>query len=218
MIQMGRKGVVSAGDSASRLALQREFADKRCVSLPGLLEPALVRDVLCRIRTTEWVPQAYGEFATELCMHDNPVLALLLLLVNDEALFGLLQQLAGCAAIRGFMGRVYRMMPGAAHQASWHTDVGHERLLGMSVDLSETPYAGGIFELRERASRRILSRTTSRRVGDATLFRIGTDVEHQVTALEGAGPRTVFAGWFSAQPLFAELVKTGAVVPNPSQR
>ena len=40
----------------------------------------------------------------------------------------------------------------------------------------------------------------SRGPGDAFIFRIAANLEHQVTLISGAMPRTVFAGWFRETP------------------
>jgi hypothetical protein len=37
---------------------------------------------------------------------------------------------------------------------------------------------------------------TQRRLGDATLFRIGDDLEHRVMPVKSGSVRVAYAGWF----------------------
>lgn len=96
---------------------------------------------------------------------------------------------------------MYRFIPNSGHHDTWHDDCSAGREVGMSINLSEKGYEGGIFELRERQSKRILLRMANTGLGDATLFRISSDLAHQVTEVTGETPKTAFAGWFqSGQP------------------
>src|SRR5690349_20658471 len=72
------------------------------------------------------------------------------------------------------------------------------RLIAMSLNLSQRDYDGGVFELRERRSSRILTTIHNTGFSDATLFRISDRLAHQVTAVVGEHPKTAFAGWFHA--------------------
>jgi hypothetical protein len=69
----------------------------------------------------------------------------------------------------------------------------------MSVNLSLRGYEGGIFQLREWSSKRILAEIANTGWGDATLFRISAELEHQVTEVTGEQPKTAFAGWFKSE-------------------
>jgi hypothetical protein len=110
------------------------------------------------------------------------------------------ETLTGCAPIARFSGRVYRMIPGPQHYDSWHSDSEEERLIGLSLNLSEEVFAGSIFQLRAVGSDRVLCEVANTGFGDAVLFRIAPDLLHRITPLEGAVPKTAYAGWFRSSP------------------
>ena len=140
-------------------------------------------------------------------MKSNRASALLHFFVNDEAFLGLMQRMTGIDQIGSFSGNVYSIVPGQQHHDSWHSDsVGH-RVLAMSINLSAGVFRGGVLEIRQRQSGEIVRRLANTGFGDGIVFRIARHLEHRVTDLEGAVRRTAFAGWFSTEPKFAELLK-----------
>lgn len=86
------------------------------------------------------------------------------------------------------------------------------RLIGMSINLGSRKYAGGVFQLREHDSKRIIFEIANTGWGDAILFRISSRLDHQVTAVTGNEPRTAFAGWFrsDAEDFFTSLRRAAA--------
>jgi predicted 2-oxoglutarate/Fe(II)-dependent dioxygenase YbiX len=89
-----------------------------------------------------------------------------------------------------------------AHYYPWHSDIAHERLVGLSVNLSSELFEGGVLEVREERSRRVVARVANRTAGDAVLFRISPVLEHHVTPVTAGGERLVLAGWFRRAPDF----------------
>ena len=69
-------------------------------------------------------------------------------------------------------------------------------MIGMSINLSADGYDGGTFEIRRFGSETLIASLPNVGLGDAILFRIADGLEHQVTAVRGAIPKTAFAGWF----------------------
>ena len=158
-----------------------------------------------------------GEFAemhhptghTELCMDRGRAAALLLFLCNDPTLFDLVRSITGCDPIGAFAGRVYRLLPGPKHAGRWHDDNTDGRMIAMSINLGRAPFDGGVFELRDRDSGRVLRQVPNTGPGDALLFRIGPDLQHRVTGVEGEVEKTAYAGWFRSEPE-AKLVTPAA--------
>jgi len=196
MIQLTARGVIErAGDDLATLA--REFASRRCLVLPALLEPSLVARIQQEIDRSPLYERRHGAIAAELCMPENTCLGLLHFLVNDSALFRTIEDITGRRPLTRFHGRVYRRIPGRDHFDSWHNDVREGRAVGLSLNLSTAPYEGGVFEIR-REGGAALGAIANVGPGDALLFDIEEGLEHRVSPVVGAHAKTAFAGWFSA--------------------
>lgn len=177
-------------------ALRRTFDAQHCITLHGFIEPLLLAHIHRLSSAATFADCAHGDLATELRMEPGVCTGLLYFLVNDPDLFRLVEAIAGCGAIGSFVGRVYRRYPGV-HFDSWHGDrTDPRRLVGMSVNLSDAPYEGGTFEIRDVTTARPIASLPNVVPGDAILFRLDDDLEHRVTPVRGTTPKTAFAGWF----------------------
>jgi hypothetical protein len=130
-----------------------------------------------------------------------------LFLINDEKLFQVIQDVTRCDRIRCFEGRVYRVNPGPEHYDSWHNDIGEDRLVGMSINLSRETYSGGVLQIRDHDTHEVVSEASNTGFGDAIIFRLSRGLQHRITEVDGKTPKTAFAGWFRAQPDFSSLLK-----------
>jgi hypothetical protein len=130
-----------------------------------------------------------------------------------------IEALTGCGHLGSFLGKVYRIEPGQNHYDSWHDDVTDDRKIALSINLTEKPYSGGILEIRESGSKRVLNSVTNTGFGDAIIFPISDELEHRRTTVFGGVPKTAFAGWFKSKPDFSEsLRQTRKATPTPCQR
>ena len=173
------------------------------VLLRGFVDGALLSRIQDRIAGGSWRQLVHdlGEPATDLLLEDDVTVGSLLFLVQDPALRRWVESIAGCPALGSFFGRVYRMDPEAGHHDAWHDDYDEgNRMVALSVNLSPLPYQGGVLELRERGSGRMLRAVANTGPGDAVLFRIDQRFEHRVTDVVGSASKTAFAGWFQRQP------------------
>ncbi len=194
VIQMTRRG--SVWNDADLAALHRTFDQQQCAKLSGFLEPTLVDDIRAQIERGEFREFAHGSLATELRLEIGICTGLLHFLTNDPQLFRLVESVSGCTDVRSFAGRVYRRFPGR-HYDNWHADVADaRRLIGMSVNLSVDIYEGGEFQIRDVETERPLASLQNVGYGDAILFRLSHSLEHRVSDVRGAFPKTAFAGWF----------------------
>jgi hypothetical protein len=205
VLQLTRRGLV--WDDAHGPRLFDEFHQHQSVRLPAFLEPALVDVVLRGIERGEFAERRHEDFAVEQTMRHHDCLDLLHFLVNDERLFRVVERLAGSVPVRIFAGRIYRNLP-ARHEARWHSDTTHDREIGMSLNLSTSPYAGGVFEIRRADNGHVLNAIANVGLGDAFLFRISEALEHRVTPVEGSVPKTAFAGWFSTAPDYVAALRS----------
>jgi hypothetical protein len=181
--------------------LREEFEQHHWVRIPGFLSGYRLERVHDWIESGDFEVLEHGGLKTELCMPaEAPAYALLYFLSNDPRLFEFVREITGCARIGCFTGRVYKMMPGLEHEDSWHNDLMKDRMVAMSVNLSEAPYSGGLIEIRDSDSKEILERVPNTGRGDAIMFRLDRSLEHRVTAVEGDAPKTAYAGWFRSEP------------------
>lgn len=192
-VQLTARGAVADPAAVSRLA--DEFAARRCVTLPAVIDAPLLARIHTTLDAATFAERAHGEIATELCMAKNACLGMLHWLVNDPVVFAFVERVTGIRGLRSFSGRVYRRLPGAHHD-SWHSDVHPDRAVGMSINLSRDRYEGGVFEIRDERSGVVQGAIANVGFGDAILFQIAHGLEHRVTSVTGRAPKTAFAGWF----------------------
>ena len=182
-----------------------------CVRFPDFFHSSFLARLSPYLEADEFYAREDHEgIGTELCMPVNAAYQLLHFAVNDPVLFRLIESITGARPIRCFQGRVYRMTSEGGHGDTWHSDVVDTRLVGMSVNLGREPFEGGVFRLRESASQRVITELPNPRLGDAILFRIGEDLQHHVTPVQGPVPKTAFAGWFKSEPDFFQALKESA--------
>lgn len=187
--------------------MRRGFDEHHAIHLPGFLHPDLLAFVQQSIRNASFYQRDDEDIAREACMADNAMLGMLCLIANDVRLFDLVRRLTGCAPIGYFSGRVYALRSAEGHFDRWHSDMGHDRHIGISVNLGEGTFQGGTFELR-RVTSDVAEWSIANTVpGDAFLFRIGDNLRHRVTPVVGPMPRVAYAGWFQGGADMLRLLK-----------
>ena len=205
-------GIASAG--TRRTGTPHEFAEARArferegyLTLAGFIDAALLALLLDTADRADFYERSHEGIGAELCATPGTLSGTLELASNDPVLFGAIDDLTGCGAIGCFEGRVYRLAPASAHFDSWHSDVGQDRLIAMSVNLSRRPFEGGLLQIRKADSSQILSEVANTVAGDAVIFRIHPDYRHRVGTVTGQHPRTAWAGWFRTQPAFENQLR-----------
>jgi len=214
IVSVGKSGLTSASPVIDLPALRAQFDREHYIRFSDFVESEVLDFVQRQIDAGDFYQRVHEGIASnkELCMAGNAGFGALLLLVNDEKLFQIIQAVAQCARIRSFEGRVYRVSAGQGHHDSWHNDVGEHRLVGMTINLSKEVYSGGALQIRERESGRIISEVPNVHAGDAVIFRLSDKLQHRITGIEGSASKTAFAGWFKAEPNFSVMLR------RPSRR
>ena len=193
MIQLQKSKVVADPEDVERWKI--EFREMHCVVLPNLLEPRLLDVLFERMERGQWRDSVNEGVGHEVILNDAPAGGLLHFGVNAPIFLNTVQEITGCRPLTRFWGRVYRFIPNSGHHAVWHGDT-ENGLIGMSLNLSRRGYEGGLFQLRERQTERMLAEIANTGWGDAMLFRISKQLQHRVTEVTGEEPKTAFAGWF----------------------
>jgi 2OG-Fe(II) oxygenase superfamily len=216
MLQFSRADAVlgsidlALGSDLALESAREAFAAHHCVKVPGLLAGDLFTEILARIRPEDFYEYTHEGVGSEARLPRNSsAIALLLLLINDDRLFRVVEAVTGCPALGSFDGRVYRFTESPGHHDGWHDDLGDNRLIAMSVNLSSQPYEGGVLQIRDRASRAILHEEPNTGPGDALIFRLAPELQHCVTNVTGDRPKTAFAGWFRSEPDFKTALGLG---------
>jgi len=207
MIQLAKtKTLVSfTGENLQRLSAR--FNAEHHIILPQLVEPQLLDLISQRLKATTFRTRVYKGLGKDLCPDDIRIASSLNFLCNRRQVLDFIEALTGSGHLGCFVGKVYRMIPGQDHYDSWHDDVIDNRKIALSINLTGQPYSGGVLEIRESRSKRVLSRVGSTGFGDGIIFPIAADLEHRRTTVSGSVPKTAFAGWFKSKPDFFELLQ-----------
>jgi hypothetical protein len=215
VVQLTRGGTILSAKAEALPLLRERFAREQCVRLPQLLEAGRAQALLDAIDGSEFFERIHADAGSpppvDWCLNNDKISGELSFLLNDPALLALIHELTGCR-VGSFRGVVYRLEPGRSYDA-WHDDVAPHRMLAISINLTRGAYAGGLLQLRERKSGRVLHEVANTGLGDAILFRIAPHLQHRVTEIVGEVPRTAFAGWFASQPDFLSLLKARSHPP-----
>ncbi|SRR6266851_6825172 len=214
-IRIGKSGAVSCGLDRCLDDLRAQFEREHFVRLRDLFEPALLRYVQTEIERGEFYERVHQGIKSnmELCMKQNSAFGMLLLSMNDEKLFRMIESITRCDRIGCFEGRVYRVIPGQGHHDSWHSDMAENRLVAMSINLGTEVYDGGTLQIRDAVSERIVSEVPNVGSGDGIIFGLSAGLQHRITEVKGKALKTAFAGWFRAKPGFLSFLK-GVDKPN----
>ncbi len=213
MIQITQRATIVAASGGRLAALRERFARDGYVKLPGFLSPGLLAAVLAAVDRTVFEPRVHEGIGVEVCARQGAASGALEFLLNDAALHAAVSELTGCAPIRCFEGRIYRLVPGTDHYDSWHSDVGQGRLLAVSINLGRQPFEGGELQIRRAGSPVVVAEVENRTPGDAVLFRIDRSLRHRVAPVTGGAARTAYAGWFRSEPDFRALLRARLQAP-----
>jgi hypothetical protein len=199
--QLARAGV-QRPSAAVLAAMRQEYEAKRCVTLPGFLDPYVIAWLQRRAKDGRWIENVHDALdppAIDLMLVDDVAIGAVTAMTNTPEVFETVQAITGCDPIGCFKFRMYQISAGYGHD-TWHGDDDGNRLVTLSINVGAEPFEGGGLRLRERASGRLVHRAHNTVPGDAILFRIGPDLEHFVEEVTGPSPKIALAGWFQREP------------------
>jgi hypothetical protein len=195
-IQLSRNGSHFDRDPAAIAAAKHEFDATHVLKLPAFIDAALLAEVQKQVAVGTFHSKVHKASGVEMCMEPNAAVWLLRFLLVSGDVFRAIEAMTGASDLTSFFGRVYRLDPGTDQRHDWHDDLEDGRQLGFSLNISMEPFDGGALQLRERNPERITATIYNNMPGDAVIFRLHENVQHQVHPITGTTPRTVFAGWF----------------------
>jgi hypothetical protein len=206
VILVTRDRTIRTGSDTDFTRAREQFGRQGYIKLAGMIAAPFLGDLLDAVDRATFDARVHAGIGVELCAAAGGLTGALELAFNDPVLLALAGQLTGCQSLRCFEGRVYRMIGGTEHHDSWHSDVGEDRLLAMSLNLARVPADGGLLQIRRAGSAEVLSEVANPIPGDAVLFRIDPALRHRVGPV-AVGVRTAYAGWFRSQPDYAVLLR-----------
>jgi len=195
VIVVDRRGTRQHGSEADFARLRAELDRTTCVLLPGFLDASLLGEAWSLLEGAKFEEHRHGELALDQRALPGPLGALLSLVLNDPPLLAFVSALAG-SKVDGFEGRVYRMLAGAGHFDTWHSDAGRDRRVAISINLQRGTVPTAPLQIRRRDSETVLHEVVNATPGDAVLFRVDDVHVHRIKPMEGAGTRIACAGWF----------------------
>ena len=102
--------------------------------------------------------------------------------LNQNAVIEAVKKISNNPKIKSFKGRVYKFEADEFSFDNWHDDrTDNSRLLGLSINLSEAPYDGGEFQIRNKENKQVYTKVKHQHWGSAHFFRIHPMLEHVVT-------------------------------------
>lgn len=195
-IQLRRNGTAIGRDPALIAALRAEFDATHVVKLPAFIDAPLLAEVQQHVAAGTFHSKIHKASGVEMCMEPNAAVWLLRFLIVSADVLHAVEAITGARNLTSFFGRVYRLDPATDQRHDWHDDLEDGRQLGFSLNVSTDRFEGGALQLRERDPERVTATVFNTTPGDALIFRLHQNVQHQVLPTTGSVPRTVFAGWF----------------------
>lgn len=210
LIQITKSGIICSNSEQELQLFHDKFKQNHCITLQKFLAPELLLFIQEKINKSGFYEKNYkvdDEKVIDYKPKDKTINSLLRFLINDKQLFKLVEKLTGCPRVGSFNGVVLAMTKDFGNYVTWHNDMGNDRLIGISINLSTEIYSGGIFQIRDRVSKKIIYEVANVGFGDCIVFLVSPELEHKVTSVEGKVIRTVFAGWFRSNPDYWLMVQ-----------
>ena len=214
MLQITKTGL-SATNNDLLERLRDQFSINQSLRLSAFIDGSIVDQLTTSIDTAKFLDTNHldskkREFAKDFTIDGGEIATHMFhLVLNNANLFKVIEQITDCPSIGGFSGRIYRSISNADHHLSWHDDnEDPRRLIGISVNFSRDLFSGGVFQLREKKSKKILTEIANTELGSAMIFRVSSELEHRITRIEGDKPRTAGAGWFSSVSDYLPSIKS----------
>ena len=191
-------------DEAEVLELRRRYQATGYVHIPGFFDSFLAahfRSLIDSIHISEFYKAQIGQeyvatdysFSPELIKEYN-------VLINQQRYIDFLQAVTGADPIGCMQGHVYVSDNTQKRGYGFHSDDDGNRHFLVSINISEKPFEGAIFSLRETATKKNIFHLQNNDPGGFLLCRIGSDIEHAISDVTGPAKRIVLLSWAFKEP------------------
>ena len=182
---------------ASPEAVAAEFSKHRAIACAHAIEPDLLASLLRLCREGHFEPNEVEDLGHREVENPQRAGRTLTHVLKRADLIGWIERATGCGPLETVEGRVVRARANNHDQLLWHDDLDEpHRRLAITINLSEHGYEGGLFELREKRTEKLLAMHRHIAPGTALIFDVAYDIEHRVLPVTAGGPRCVYTGWF----------------------
>ena len=182
---------------ADPATVAESFAAERAIVCRDIFEAGMLDRLVAAARDTQFRDDHVAGLGTRAVEEPQRVGGVVNLLLRRSNLLRWLELVSGRSDLAGVDGRLVQTRAGGGDALDWHNDLqGPRRALGITICFGDTPYSGGLFEMRrvgDPSSTRVFDHSQP---GTALIFDIGSDLEHRVLPVTCGGPRRVFTGWF----------------------
>lgn len=179
------------------------FASDQALCFDGVIDPAFLEMLVSRAAAAAFMDDnvdRIGLRAIEARQRVGPVLSMAL---GRHNFLEWLMVATGVGPLRAVAGRLAQTRANGCDELDWHDDLDDlRRRLGMVINLSDTDFDGGTFEMRRKGETESFLRFQHSAPGSMLVFAVHPQNEHRVTPLTSGGPRRVFAGWAMTRPEF----------------
>jgi hypothetical protein len=178
-------------------ASAESFARCHAIDCAKALDPLFLAMLLKVSGKAQYTPDPVGRLGHREIETPNLAGTALTLALRRSNLIRWIEETTQCGPLGSIDGRVAQIRPAAGHRLHWHDDLNDPgRRLGITIDLSEQPSEGGLFELRLAKTKEVLLRFRHAGPGSVLIFDVSPGLDHRVLPLTSGGPRRVYAGWF----------------------
>ncbi|MEO8374513.1 MAG: 2OG-Fe(II) oxygenase [Sphingomonas bacterium] len=182
---------------ASPETVAAAFSQHRAIACTHAIEPDLLASLMRLCREGHFEPNEVGGLGDREVESPQRAGRTLTHVLKRTDLMGWIELATGCGQLEAVEGRVVRARANNHDQLLWHDDLDDpQRRLAITINLSEHRYEGGLFELREKRTEKLLAAHHHLEPGTALIFDVGYDIEHRVLPVTSGGPRCVYTGWF----------------------
>lgn len=177
------------------------FARHRALLCGDLIDPDFLNSLIERCRHGGFIADHVDHLGSREIESPPRVSSILTLALSRLPFLRWLEAVTGCGPLTRVDGRVIQARANGVDALDWHDDRGDPaRRLAITINLSDSDYDGGTFELRDAASRHMLATHRHDRPGSALIFDVADDIEHRVLPVTRGGPRRIYTGWFLGTP------------------
>jgi len=181
--------------------LRAAFERGNALLIDAPFAPALLRSLMARAANAHFVGDDVERIGTREIEAPQRVGGTISLLLARPAFREWLERATGLTPLRAVAGRLAQTRANGQDALAWHDDMdGNFRLLGVVINLSDTPFSGGQFEMRHFGNAQPFLSHRHEQPGAMMLFAVGPELQHRVAQVTSGGPRRVYAGWFLSQP------------------